>query len=316
MREINTSTLKVKVFDADPYLYERNVLIFTSTRSVVTIKVGSETIAKYSNITNRQMLCDLTGYVIANPNPSEAVVVSDGTSSVTITWASSGLLVNPAKLQRPKYPFAKYFTDTATGKLYDGNGLIIFAPTSTYQGDTFLAYCADASVEFSTIGDGWNTADSTVYDTELTTDTYIAIGKIDSKTVYEMPLRTRNCELQYMRVRWECGLKKNLYKNHTFEVYRNERAVTTSEQIYNYIDDGLALQSRAWADTITLRLDNLTAYDLWYYSDLLLSQHVYAEINGTYQRVQVVTKSITIPTNSTKREELLIEITTNKSFNL
>ena len=42
MRNINTSTLTIRIFDADPYLNERNMLKFRSTKSgTITLYINS-----------------------------------------------------------------------------------------------------------------------------------------------------------------------------------------------------------------------------------------------------------------------------------
>jgi len=65
MRTITTSTITATLFDADPYLFERNVVKFKTTKNDMFLRKGGNNIATYYNIANKEMLIDLTEYIIA-----------------------------------------------------------------------------------------------------------------------------------------------------------------------------------------------------------------------------------------------------------
>lgn len=131
-----------------------------------------------------------------------------------------------------------------------------------------------------------------------------------------MQMRQQKDCIQYIDIKWECLFQKNAYKKHKFELYEQSESVDVSQELYNYKDGGLALTEKSRQQQVTIRLDDLSNYDLWYYSDMLTSNNVLAFVNGEWQRVSVVTKKIDIPFNSVKRYELMIDILIEKGFNL
>lgn len=313
MRTITTSTITATLFDADPYIFERNVIKFKTTKRTMYLRSGSSDIAIYNNVANKEILIDLTEYVIANPNPTSAITLYDGTTA-TITWQSSGKLFNPNKVQRPSYPLAQFFTKNNARVNFPN---IIFAPSSVFSGDHFLTWSPEENLDFSLASSGGNTIDKNIYIVEtLEEDNSISIGIIDSKAQYNMQMRQQKDCIQYIDIKWECLFQKNAYKKHKFELYEQSESVDVSQELYNYKDGGLALTEKSRKKEITLKLDDLNTYDLWYYSDLLISSNVFALIDGGWQRIQVITKNINIPFNSVKRLELMIDILIEKGFNL
>ena len=314
MRTITTSTITATLFDADPYLFERNVVKFKTTKSAMYLRSGSNIIALYYNVANKEILIDLTEYIIANPNPTSAITLYDTSTTATITWQSTGKLFNPNKVQRPSYPLAQYFTKNNARVNYPN---IIFAPSSTFSGDHFLTWSPEENLDFSLVSSGGDTIDKEVYIVETSEeDNSISIGLIDSKSQYNMQMRQQKDCIQYIDIKWECMFKKNAYKKHKFELYEQSESVGVLQELYNYKDGGLALTEKSRKKTITLKLDDLSTYDLWYYSDLLTSSNVFAYVDGEWQRIQVITKNINIPFNSVKRNELMIDILIEKGFNL
>lgn len=314
MRTITTSTITATLFDADPYLFERNVVKFKTTNEIMYLRRGSRYIAIYSNVANKEMLIDLTEYVIANPNPTSAITLYDVSTSATITWQSTGKLFNPNKVQRPNYPLSQYFTKNNVRVNYPN---IIFAPSSVFSGDHFLTWSPEEKLDFSLQSSGGDTIGRDVYIVETAEDdTSIGIGIINTKAQYNMQMRQQKDCIQYIDIKWECLFQKDAYKKHKFELYEQTESVDVAQELYNYKDGGLALTEKSRKKTITLRLDDLTTYDLWYYSDLLTSSNVFAYVDGEWQRIQVITKNINIPFNSVKRNELMIDILIEKGFNL
>ena len=278
------------------------------------LRSGSSIIVFYDYVAGKEILIDLTEYVIANPNPTSEITLHDGSTTATITWQSSGKLFNPNKIQRPSYPLAQFFTKN-NAMVYFPN--IIFAPSSVFSGDHFLTWSPEENLDFSLASSGGNTIDRNIYIVEtLEEDNSISIGSIDSKAQYNMQMRQQKDCIQYIDIKWECLFQKNAYKKHKFELYEQSESVDVSQELYNYKDGGLALTEKSRKKEITLKLDDLNAYDLWYYSDLLTSSNVFALIDGEWQRIQVITKNINIPFNSVKRLELMIDVLIEKGFNL
>jgi hypothetical protein len=76
------------------------------------------------------------------------------------------------------------------------------------------------------------------------------------------------------------------------------------------------------SDEFSLRVEHLTAYDVWWYSDLLTSDYVAVADDGfsspTAKTVEVTTKSITIPDGSANDTtfEIKVKYKTGDAFNL
>ena len=133
MRNINTSTLTIKLFDADPYLNERNMMTLRSTKvGTITLYIGGVAVMSVAYPkANLDDTIDLSDIVKTYPTPTTATL-SDGTTTATITWNASGKLVNPDTTIRPNYGKENLLVN------FDPtNGGLIFAPSATYPGDTF-----------------------------------------------------------------------------------------------------------------------------------------------------------------------------------
>lgn len=314
MRNINTSTLTIKLFDADPYLNERNMMTLRSTKvGTITLYINSVAVMSVAYPTaNLDVTLDLSDIVKTYPNPTTAIL-SDGTTTATITWASSGKLVNPDTTIRPNYGKENLLVN------FDPtNGGLIFAPSSTFSGDTFIAYSGGGSVTFDYHSIGQDTIDTIIYDypTEPTDKTInIHTGKDNEVVVLE--LRSFDCR-RYCSLRWESMFKKNLYKNHTFVVAEISGEADDTTECYNVIDDGTARLLKNRVEKCVVLLENLTTYDVWYYSDLITSNNVFFDFIedgqrvGKERRVQVLSKSLTTSMNDAKRVDLQFEILIKK----
>ena len=314
MRTINTSTLTIRIFDADPYLNERNMMKFRSTKSgLVLLYINSVPVMLIAYPQQgREVTLDLSDIVRIYPNPS-SVTLTDTSTTATITWSASGKLVNPATTIRPAYnkeSFLVNFDPT--------NGGVIFAPSSTYIGDTFIAYSGGGSITFNYQSIGQDTIDNIMYDypteqTDKTIDIYTGNG--DEVVVLE--LRSFDCR-RYCALRWESMFKKNLYKNHTFVIAEISGEADDTTECYNVIDDGTSRLLKNRVEKCVVLVENLTPYDVWYYSDLITSNNVFFDFIengqrvGKERRVQVLSKSLTTSMNDAKRVDLQFEILIKK----
>ena len=314
MRTINTSTLTIRIFDADPYLNERNLLKFRSTKSgLVLLYINS--VAVMSVVypkANLDVTLDLSDIVRTYPNPS-SVTLTDTSTTATITWSASGKLVNPDTTIRPNYGKENLLVN------FDPtNGGLIFAPSSTYIGDTFIAYSGGGSITFKYQSIGEDTIDTIMYDypTE-TTDKLINIYTGNGDEVVVLELRSFDCR-RYCALRWESMFKKNLFKNHTFIIAEISGEADDTTECYNVIDDGTSRLLKNRVEKCVILVENLTTYDVWYYSDLITSNNVFFDFIesgqrvGNERRVQVLSKSLTTSMNDAKRVDLQFEILIKK----
>lgn len=314
MRNINTSTLTVRIFDADPYLNERNMLTFRSTKvGTITLYINSVAVMSVAYPkANSDVTLDLSDIVKTYPNPVTAIL-TDTSTTASITWNASGKLVNPDTTIRPAYNKENLLVN------FDPtNGGLIFAPSSTYSGDTFIAYSGGGGVTFDYYSLGQDTLDNNFYDypTE-TTDKVINIltGNGNEKVVLE--LRSFDCR-RYCALRWESMFKKNIYKNHTFVIAEISGEADDTTECYNVIDDGTSRLLKNRVEKCVVLLENLTTYDVWYYSDLITSNNVFFDFIengqrvGKERRVQVLSKSLSTSMNDAKRVDLQFEILIKK----
>ena len=116
----------------------------------------------------------------------------------------------------------------------------------------------------------------------------------------------RMCGIEYTYVRWMSF--SGITRVHVFEISKPK---TETADAYSMLPiDNEYIEIKGRKDGFTLRLDNLCAFDLWYYADVITSSKVEVSLDGIkYDRVQVATKNITLPDGETKvNGELAIEV--------
>lgn len=314
MRTINTSTLTITIFDVDPYLNERNMMTFRSSKvGTITLYINSVAVMSvtYPKV-NIDVTLDLSDIVKTYPNPT-SVTLTDGTTTASITWNASGKLVNPATTIRPNYGKENLLVN------FDPtNGGLIFAPSATYPGDTFIGYSGGGTITFDMVSTGNDTIDSNMYDyPTVITDKSINILTGKNNEVIVLELRSFDCR-RYCALRWESMFKKNLYKNHTFVIAEISGEADDTTECYNVIDDGTSRLLKNRVEKCVVLVENLTPYDVWYYSDLITSNNVFFDFIedgqrvGKERRVQVLSKSLTTSMNDAKRVDLQFEILIKK----
>lgn len=115
--------------------------------------------------------------------------------------------------------------------------------------------------------------------------------------VRDINIREPQCGRCYAMVQWvsACGI----IKRHTFEVRDVELSVSDSVSLQNNF--GGFREAKGTRKGLRLHLPQLTAYDYWYYADIITSSDVRVAVSeidadfGEETRVKVTTKSATIP---------------------
>ena len=314
MRTINTSTLTIRIFDADPFLNERNMMIFRSSKAgTITLYINSVAVMSVAYPkANLDVTLDLSDIVKTYPNPVTAIL-ADTSTTATITWSASGKLVNPTTTIRPAYN-----KESLLVNFDPTNGGLIFAPSSTYSGDTFIGYSGGGTITFDMVSSGNDTIDNNMYDYPTDpTDKSINILTGKGNEVAVIELRSFDCR-RYCALRWESMFKKDLYKNHTFIISEISGEADDTTECYNVIDDGTSRLLKNRVEKCVVLVENLTTYDVWYYSDLITSNNVFFDFIqdgarvGNERRVQVLSKSLTTSMNDAKRVDLQFEILIKK----
>ena len=149
-----------------------------------------------------------------------------------------------------------------------------------------------------------------------------------ANVVQRVRLRQRVCDEELVHVMWTSrtgGYKRVLMQRCKASVSQVDRV-----SLVDAVDFGTSAfmpisYYRGFAgesEEFTLRLEHLTAYDVWWYSDLLTSDYVTVaddNLNSpTAKTVEVLTKSITIPDGSVKDTtfEIKVKYRTGDAFNL
>ena len=152
------------------------------------------------------------------------------------------------------------------------------------------------------------------------------IGGVDN-VVQRVRLRPRVCDEDLANVMWTSrtgGYKRVLMQRCKASVSQVDR-VSLADVTYFGGGDQPIDYYRGFAgeeEVFTLRLEHLTAYDVWWHSDLLTSDYVVVtnenQNSPTAKLVEVTTKSITIPDGSVKDTtfEIKVKYKTGTPFNL
>lgn len=122
-------------------------------------------------------------------------------------------------------------------------------------------------------------------------DDYFVLSNGTQSHLY-MPILMQDCA-RYALVQWVSftGVQRVAY----FEVRGPKSAVSDAYQLQPIDNEYIEIKGRA--DGLVLALDGLNAYDVWYYSDVVLSSKVEISLDGgqTFDRVQVTTKEVETP---------------------
>ena len=124
---------------------------------------------------------------------------------------------------------------------------------------------------------------------------------------YRYPLKDLECGKRYAEVEWVSFTGQT--RRHVFEVVKLTEETTNEVSLEMITNEYDVRKDRRVS--FSLRLEGLTAYDYWYYSDLVTSSSVKVSLSGTnYRQVQVTAKKSTIPETSSGKP-LTLEIPIN-----
>lgn len=122
--------------------------------------------------------------------------------------------------------------------------------------------------------------------------TSIEIWHLNDTLEKTFTLQALNCDKRYASVRWVS--LSGVERCQTFEVIKAKQSTSNAFSLMPINNEYIDIKGRE--DGFVLHLDNLDAYDLWYYADVLQSSKVEVSLNGqTYNRVQITDKSVVLP---------------------
>jgi hypothetical protein len=135
----------------------------------------------------------------------------------------------------------------------------------------------------------------------------IEFWHLDETMQYTQTLKDLECEKTYALVEWISYTGKT--RRHVFEVVKLTEETTNEVSLETLTNEYDVRKERRVS--FSLRLEGLTAYDYWYYSDLVTSSSVKVSLSGTnYRQVQVTAKKSTTPETSAGKP-LTLEIPIN-----
>lgn len=248
-------------------------------------------IATYTPSSSNELYVDLTDYVRTYPTVSHVYFNSAYFENIADISVSVVGLINPANVIIPYHPLKAY-------------GALIVPPSK-------LLIAADQQgvevSEFYKTSGTW----SVIGGASLGMSGRV-IGQIDSAFTLsdgthsrKFQPKTRHCGVEYAFVKWISFT--GIERTHIFEVSKVKTETADAFSLMPIDNEYIEIKGRK--DGLSLRLDGLCAYDLWYYSDVITSSNVQVSLDGTnWDRVQVTTKSITQPDGEGGDGELEITI--------
>lgn len=263
---------------------ERMVLDLTTSAAYVDMftSIQQERVARYLPV-NGHAIIDVTDYLRTYGNCSRITLTTTG-GNYTINFTRPGL-INPQNLLIPDHdlqdiggimiPPSKIIAEL------DEQGRESFA-VYLPQGDWRVSGYASMGLGRRVVGliDG----DFSLYDEDEGAEKKYKPQKME-------------CEKRYALVVWVTitGVESAAW----FEIKEQEQTVKNGFSLLNLNNEYKEVPGRV--DTLTLRLDGLDLYDLWYYGGIITSPKVgVAMISGETEheqtQVEITDKALTVPT--------------------
>lgn len=273
--------------------YGQGVQEFSHPVKMWTNLHGSNTspIATYTPSSSNELYVDLTDYVRTYPTVSHVYFNSAYFENIADISVSVVGLINPANVIIPHHPLKAY-----GALIVPPSKLLIAANQQGVEESEFYK----TSGTWSVSGGASLGASGRV------------IGQIDGAFTLsdgthsrKFQPKTRHCGVEYAFVKWISFT--GIERTHIFEVSKVKTETADAFSLMPIDNEYIEIKGRK--DGLSLRLDGLCAYDLWYYSDVITSSNVQVSLDGTnWDRVQVTTKSITQPDGEGGDGELEITI--------
>lgn len=289
MRELKSGTLTVLAYDYNVYMQEHNTLTITDTQAdKVTIAFGnvSNVLAVYTLDDAHECVVDWSDF-LRSYGAGDVYIYTSHSKVVNANFQVVGL-IDPHNLVIPA---------TDGGALIEPPSMIL-RQAFAGEGNSIVFNVFANKTDSITIE--WRTTDEGggEYDLRADEGTEIAVENLDeiqlgtaTGTTYITAKELDPCK-RYAMVRWMSAT--GMPRAHTFEV--RDLEIAAGDVVKLETVNGQYKQAKGRNEGLKLYLENLTAYDYWYYADLITSSRVEVSLDGvTYYEVEVTTKSVTIP---------------------
>lgn len=255
-------------------------------------------IATYTTPSSRIMYIDVTDYVRANPTVGHLYFYT-GDDEFDIEVSVVGL-INPANVLTPLKP--------------SGTRTMLVAPPARMLRSAFEyiriiweARTSDGSSYDLKYKSGGSTVTQTISTAtcQLPAAAEISCRLDGDDAEREYACYPLQCDVRYAMVRWESFTGAT--RCHTMEVVKAKSETKDAFSLLPIDNEYVDIKGRE--DGFTLRLSGLSAYDLWYYADMIHSSKVEVSLDGdTWERVQVTKKSFTMPDGESSDGVLEIQV--------
>ena len=262
---------------------ERLILEFDGDGDTLHFWSGTEgsfssPVAKYTPDANGCVFVDVTEYIRAYASQSAVLYLKDEAADAnlcTINVAIKGL-IDPLGVAIPYHPYLAVCQILPPSKMIKPATGTIIAEAYKSNGDVCVV-TGDAVVQGGQV--------------RITGDFSLYPVRYPGPSI-RYTLQEQNCELEYVTVRWQSftGVTR-------VAIFERRGIKTSPANSYNLLPiDSEYVQIKGRVDEMTIGLDGLTVYDIWYYGDIVTSSKVeVADNDGKWSRVEVTTKSITVP---------------------
>lgn len=266
------------------YWKQERIVVFSNTISRLAIWTDqfgslSNPMAIYTADDNGEIYADISDYVRTYGNSHTLYLWdTDGGDPPEVFQINLDMagLINPASVLIPSHPLE------STGAVIVPPSMLLQCPQGYGEAELYLT-----TGSWSVSGDAVLALDkrSVAFDGDFTLTH--STGSQAYKTIEP------RCDVEYALVRWQSFTGRK--REHLFEVVKQRTDAADTIALMPLMSEYVEIKGRV--DGFTLRLDRLNRYDLWYYADIITSSKVEVSLdNGqTYDRVQVTTKTITLP---------------------
>lgn len=307
MRVIETNDYRIEYFDEVVYTAEQTIVRVIDKHSGVQAPYKSVALKPDLNTTlatyifaDKVVEIDLTEWMRLHANDliKRVILVFDTGASSTLTWESVGLY-DVSKIVRKPSIVALSVDALPNNALTPPS--VMTASADAVRIVTLLDWAGEVRVRanynslstfiLETLGTNLLII-PTQRDGELLTSVDV-IGSLDESDIARVPVREALCGRTYALVRWLFPTGGTV--QHLIEV--RDVTDTTAESYSLRTIDGSFATYKGAGQTFKLHLEELTAYDAWYYGTIITSSSVEVSFdNGeTWQRVDVATKKLTQP---------------------
>ena len=282
------------------------VLVQSLSTKDVTISVTNPGItAQYAPDANGYAIVDLTEVARAYTSPATVIKTKDSTYSYTVfSNMTYRYLIDPASVLKP-------YVDAMASDATLAPPKKLIAPLSGLPLQCELHHPAADDWYVISLPDRSSTViTGKTFAVPATLTRFIIYTDSYSSNDFYRRLTPQLCDRMYASVRWRAFT--GITRLHVFEVVKHTTG--TADQYALLRLDNAPETIKGRKEELTLRIDGLDAYGVWYYGDVATSSMVEVSLDGsTWQRVQIGTNSVQVPDGDAENGKVELK-TTYKTY--